>query len=268
MPQKFSPELEKIIIENYKNTLSLKNTAILSGVHQSGCHNVLVRNNIPRTGVSVPHYKYKINQDFFNTIDTEEKAYWLGFITADGCIIDSQKRTVLSISLSSKDKNHLDKFKKSIESQHPIGYRTQNLRGHIYTSNYFHISNKQITEDLGKLGIEPRKSFTVCPCTKIPENLIHHYWRGLFDGDGYISFSTGTTYPILGLVGNYKIVEGFNLFLNDQIGSKAKVIKDKMIYKMVYNGTNIVKKAINILYKDATIYLDRKKALADKILGE
>ena len=54
---------------------------------------------------------YKYNENFFEKIDSPRKAYWLGFLYADGCILDQRKSKILEITLSKNDKNHLQKLK-------------------------------------------------------------------------------------------------------------------------------------------------------------
>ena len=76
--------------------------------------------------------KYNCNYDYFKIIDTPEKAYWLGFIMADGCVMISkrirklktyetiQQRYFLKIALSSVDTQHLEKFNQCINSSYPV----------------------------------------------------------------------------------------------------------------------------------------------------
>ncbi|NIQ14736.1 MAG: hypothetical protein GTO02_10155, partial [Candidatus Dadabacteria bacterium] len=67
--------------------------------------------------------KYKCNGDFFNDINSECKAYWLGFIAADGCVrIDKKGRKYLRIDLSRKDESHLNLFLKDINGTHQLKY--------------------------------------------------------------------------------------------------------------------------------------------------
>lgn len=62
------------------------------------------------------NYKYSLNENFFQEINTEEKAYWLGFLMADGCILDQPQRSKrLTVALKEKDINILHKLNKSLE---------------------------------------------------------------------------------------------------------------------------------------------------------
>ena len=101
--------------------------------------------------------------------------YWLGFIAADGCIYSRDK--VLSIGLRKSDKDHLQKFLKSIESTSKLSYIKSNnsCRISIYSSTMFNL--------LVRLGITPNKSFRINKI-KIPLGIMSHFIRGVYDGDG------------------------------------------------------------------------------------
>src|SRR5690606_11965662 len=118
--------------------------------------------------------KYNVNDDFFDLIDTEEKAYWLGFLSADGCIT---RGNILKVRLAKYDENHLSKFLKSLKSDNKI-YRDKN-------SVEIQISSQKLCDDLTRIGITRNKSLTIKPIN-LPTEIYRHYWRGIFDGDGSI----------------------------------------------------------------------------------
>lgn len=122
---------------------------------------------------------YKIDIDYFKNIDTPEKAYWLGFIAADGCIYKDR----LSIELGIIDENHLYKFLKSIKSNHIIYYRE---RKNTRTCR-IEINNKKFTSNLKKYGIIQNKTYNLI-FPKINKCFYKDYIRGFFDGDGTYVF--------------------------------------------------------------------------------
>src|SRR5690606_21393784 len=133
--------------------------------------------------------KYNFNESFFETIDTEEKAYWLGFIAADGNINDrgENKSKSLHIGLSFKDKNHLLKFMININYSHlliEIKERIINLKKRRYVR--LNLNSKKMYNDLLDKGITPRKSLTLKPPKNVPKDLVRHWIRGYFDGDGSV----------------------------------------------------------------------------------
>ncbi|QWS05246.1 hypothetical protein [Limosilactobacillus reuteri] len=151
-----------------------------------------IRKHLPYLGLSRSRYKYSFNVSYFNTIDTPEKAYWLGFIAADGCIIDttskkgSQKR--LKIALQKSDNEHLKKFRECINGNHPITYHESvNEKRNICSEEcQIVIYSASMVEDLERLGLYPRKTYSLPFPTEeqVSIKLMPHYIRGFVDGDG------------------------------------------------------------------------------------
>lgn len=151
-----------------------------------------IRKHLPYLGLSRSRYKYSFNASYFNTIDTPEKAYWLGFIAADGCIIDtssekgSQKR--LKIGLQKSDDEHLKKFRECINGNHPITYHESvNKKRNICSEEcQIVIYSASMVEDLERLGLYPRKTYSLPFPTEeqVSIRLMPHYIRGFIDGDG------------------------------------------------------------------------------------
>ena len=52
--------------------------------------------------------KSHVNTCIFETIDTEEKAYWLGFLYADWCVSHYKTSKRVELALQEKDLNHLN----------------------------------------------------------------------------------------------------------------------------------------------------------------
>jgi len=128
---------------------------------------------------------YKANRRFFKTIDTEEKAYFLGFMFADGCVFqNSHGGYSVQIKLHEKDKSILERFRVALKSEHPI----YNHNYDNYKQCKFQIGSKQMAQDLIRHGCTPRKTFTIKFPTTIPDHLIRHFIRGYSDGDGCISW--------------------------------------------------------------------------------
>lgn len=133
--------------------------------------------------------KYIYNYNAFNSIDTEEDAYWLGFILADGYVSNaSMSKPYLQIKLGHVDREHLVKFIKY------MGYTTEEIIkdcvGGAYTKdNLCHvvkISNRQISTNLNQYGLSGAKSGKEKPYKCKTIALEKAYIRGIFDGDGFI----------------------------------------------------------------------------------
>lgn len=196
----------------------------------------------------------QIDGSFFETINTEEKAYWLGFLFADG--YNSEKRGCIEIGLSSTDKDHLEKLKISLSAEHEI--KTRNQYG--YESVRLMFNSRQMSTDLANHGCVQKKSLVLVFPETVPTELEHHFIRGYFDGDGCISVNT-----ISGKVNTSFI--GTESFL-ESVRKRMKLSDTKLELKgnaftLQYGGRINALKIFEYLYKDSTVFLDRKR---DKFL--
>lgn len=190
----------------------------------------------------------------FHVIDTEEKAYWLGFLYADGCVSSSESK--IELGLAEKDLHHIEKFKNFIGINNKISYREK-------TKSYrFSFRSQNMKQDLINLGCVPKKSLILnFPNeNQVPEYLIKHFLRGYFDGDGHFT-NTEKCFEA-GYIGtNNFIVESLK-HLPDSIKRKDLTIKDVHRHDGAktysFYSYNDVKEFLDFLYKDCNIYLDRK----------
>lgn len=199
------------------------------------------------------------NRHIFDIIDTAEKAYWLGFIIADGYL--NLDKHMLRIKLGDKDKHHLEKFIHFINGNNEmLKSEKHNITGNTqwYVSTY----SKEIMIALEKLSIEQAKSGHE-HIPNIPQEFTRDLIRGLWDGDGFIRENlTG-----IGLVGSKECLTFVQNHFQQQLNIKPlKVYEHYNTYKIEYRS---MKKAIpqilNYLYQDNDISLDRKMELATKI---
>jgi hypothetical protein len=206
-------------------------------------------------GIDTSPIRYEVDENFFLTIDSEEKAYWLGFLIADGNVYN----TMLRIELAIKDINHLHKFAASLNSSHRVVV-TKNG-----TAALIRITNRKLIKDLVKYGMVPNKTKIAYP-PQLPSHLMVHFWRGIIDGDGSVGIWSGD--PSLYLCGTKAICDGFKNFCKSFTDSKASVRK---IGEDFYSYTLTGRKAtpiMNVLYGDSKVYLERKYASAMKILND
>lgn len=188
----------------------------------------------------------------FEIIDTEEKAYWLGFLYADGSVGSTDNR--IELGLAEKDLNHIEKFKEFIGVPNKISYRPQ-------TKSYRYIFKSiPCKEDLIKQGCMPKKSLILKFPTEqqVPEHLIRHFIRGYFDGDGWFS-NTSSCFQV-GIIGTEDFIKGFLNVIDIQNKSNKIFIvhREQGAKRYVFSGLNDVTNFLNWIYKDSTIYLDRK----------
>ena len=194
--------------------------------------------------------QYTENEDFFHIINSEEKAYYLGFICADGSI----KNNKLSITLNTKDIDILLNLKNLLKTTAPVSQRiySDKRNGTIIHTTNIQIYSKKIVDDLSTLGVNKNKS-NMLRLPKINDELIRHFLRGLFDGDGHISKQCS-------LISTYECLYDIILFLNkfNISTNKYRVIinKEKNVYKIYFGKDRI--KLLNLLYGNSNIYLERK----------
>lgn len=141
--------------------------------------------------------KYHYDKNFFENIDNECKAYWLGFIYADGyvSVTKDNRNYVMGIELQKSDYKHLEQFNIDIGGNIKIEYRH---RGSRYIHNCFvgesdvcviRLFCKKIFDDLISHGCCQNKSLIKSAPIGIPNELMRHFIRGYFDGNGSIAYS-------------------------------------------------------------------------------
>jgi len=212
-----------------------------------------------------------INEDFFNLIDTEEKAYWLGFIYADGYIICDKNHGIyrLGIELSEKDSKHLKKLAKIFGKE--VRHRTRSLKLYdAYKQVELIIGNKKIYTSLKNIGITNLKTTSngYSVLGNIPENLFRHFIRGIFDGDGTISERSDNSFQFSICSGSEKFLEAIQMIMVDQIQlHTTKLSKNSTAesYYLNYRGRRQLQKIFHWFYDDSVLYLERKKAIFNKL---
>lgn len=120
---------------------------------------------------------------------------------------------------------------------------------------------------LGRLGITPRKSLTLEP-PALRSDLMRHFWRGEFDGDGCLSLNTSSGQWVATLVGSRGMVDAFSSYARTVCTSKATVRTTKRVYAVQVGGNRACLALMASLYDGATVYLDRKRDLYLRALGD
>jgi len=206
-----------------------------------------LKNKLAHLGRVPANRFHTLNEDYFKEIDTKEKAYWLGFIAADGCVTNNRG---WHFSWGSKDKEVLEQFLLDIQASH----KAKPLR-----PGYFYISfaNQRFIKNLMSHGIVPNKTSKL----KFPDlnyDLVSHFTRGFFDGDGCVSSSGGTP-NITFASGSPEFLDSLRSIIDDAVSLKKKrLYRDKRCYHLMYRGCDAIKVGI-WMYKDATRCLKRKR---------
>lgn len=235
---------------------------------------ILVTNNINIRTFNTWTRKYTYDRDFFKKIDTEEKAYWLGFLYADGCIAENS----VNLLLHQKDIDILEKFKKSIKFTGPIEIRNDKINyGDKYGIKISHtakvrISSSELRSDLIKLGCIPRKTFILKFPDKniLPDKLVCHFIRGYFDGDGSVyerkyKRMDGNKRGFAQITSSNDMINSIRNILIDKFDIKNESISvrdhpaSRGISILMLCSIESMKIFRDILYNNASIFMDRKK---------
>ena len=188
----------------------------------------------------------------FEKIDNEEKAYWLGFLYADGNV--SLKEDKIELSLAEKDLNHIKKFKNFIGLKNDIRYKEK-------TKSYrFSFRSQNCKADLIDKGCVPNKSLILNFPTfdQVPNHFMRHFIRGYFDGDGWFS-NNEKTFQI-GIIGTEDFIKGFleQIPISNKTNKIFTVHRKDGAKRYVFSGLKDVESFLSYIYDDSFIYLDRK----------
>jgi len=283
MNMKLSKAQLPIIAKRYKRGESSITISKDYGVCSETVINFLRKNKVTIREAG-PSRKYHLVEDFFDVINTQEKAYFLGFLFADGCNHGGR----VSLNLSEKDLSILKVLNKLV---HPRGkpiYRGKSRvtkfpnrkKEAVTKTNYtINIESKHVSEALAKHGCIPRKTDIIkFPIKSVPEHLISHFTRGYFDGDGSVSIyrSEKTKHRTCGYVSIMSTLDFSNTLKNilekreihSKIFGKRKKYKTRNVREMRITKNQDVLRFYDWLYDGASIYLKRKKDVFDTMRKE
>ena len=194
--------------------------------------------------------------DYFKIIDSELKAYFLGFLVTDGSIIIPRTRKrnpTISLTLKDSDRYILEKLKSELKSTNAIC--------HTRNESIFSICSSEMAKDLRTYGIVSNKTGRK-PFPILPDEYMPHMIRGIFDGDGCITNKQTCIF-----YGDTKFVLSIQTWLHTTLSIPVHTITERSngASGFSFSSKNDVKKFYDYIYKDATVYLIRKKSRFDKL---
>ncbi len=256
------------IVKMYQQGMSLRAIAGKSTISYGTARRLLQQKGIelrPRIeAVNKTLTRYKHDETFFDVIDTEEKAYWIGFIMADGHVEhpDNTDLYVLHLGLKLSDRGHITKLKASLKSSHQTyNYKLAILRLH----------SKGLCKALIRHGVVPRKSYEELVPPQMPNELLRHFWRGYFDGDGSLCIANNGKRKdgsvrkqwCLNLLGSRSLLESFI----NWAWSHGLLVRRPTLHSTNPNCKTLEVKPrrktevigiTQVMYEGASVYLDRK----------
>ena len=259
----YSNEVINKILDMYNSGLSGNNIALKLGLNKKTVLKYIPK-NIKR---SVKDYDlgFERNHNFFEDIKSEEQAYFLGLITADGSI---SKTGALSLGLKHSDRYLIEKFRDLLSPNAKISFisRTKIYKGNpvISETSYIAITCKQYLKDLAVYDIVPNKTYCNINIPNLNPNLMNHYIRGLFDGDGSV-YMKGKYKNLLCItfVGGKILLEQVAEYLKITLNLKASLkirARKTNCFDFNLNIQEDIHKFKDYIYKNATIFLKRKHA--------
>lgn len=258
-------EKEKIC-DLYNSGMSTVKIGEMYGVNNKPISVVLQEYGINRSQSKMVR-KYKVNEEYFDVIDSPNKAYIIGFLSADGC--NYPKKSTISMSLEECDKEILEKICLEMDNQHPleyIDYTNKNDFGYSYKNQYrMLIFSSHMCEALNKVGVSPNKSLSLSFSKMIPEEYLADYVRGVFDGDGSIGIKDLSTYNgtlSVSITSTYDFCYELKNRLLDNLGIYSR-INEASNHNGITSCISIskkddIKRFLDWIYNDAALYLKRK----------
>lgn len=266
--KKFTEEDKEWIIskwkEGYGATWICNNKESLQNRKPQTIYPILIKEGLYTKKSANDKRRNKVDDNYFETIDTEHKAYWLGFLMADGYI--TNRGNEIGLTLATKDKDMIEKFKHDIKSTYPIrDYEHYNKSFNCITKeSKMVVTSKKMYNDLVDKGFTLDKTnHCLFPDENVvPKDLQRHFIRGYFDGDGSLSISGDKKYHTydLTILGTVEFLESLKIILHKENVKLQKRHKnhDGNVATLRLCGDLQVYHIMQWLYLDSTIFMKRK----------
>jgi hypothetical protein len=263
-------EYQDKIIKLYENDkLTIFKISELLKISRSSVYRIIKLNNINTNRLKryngIPNTKYKIVNNFFEKIDNSIKSYILGLLYADGTMYKNKNNEYhKQVRLKLTDIDLLEDVNKALNYDKPL-LQYKKEKEHHKDFKVLIICNHKIYDDLIKIGIYKNKTFD-CKLPVIDDNLMHHFIRGFFDGDGTIYHNKKNNAGEVSFVGTDEMCNDICEYLNNVLKINSSVIiREKKYSKGIstfrMRRKNDIIKFYNYIYNinDNDIFLERKK---------
>ena len=261
----FSEEQKDLVVKLYEELGSSVDVGKMFNVGHKIITRILEEKGIKRTAAK--KRQYKINESYFDNIDSPNKAYILGFLWADGC--NFPKKGTVSMTLDEKDRDDLDNIRNEIGSERPlefIDYSNKHDFGYTYKNQYrLLLFSAHMCKALESIGMVPNKSLVV-EFPILSNELVRHFIRGLFDGDGSIcrhQYKNRNSYQhTLTITSTLMICEKLVDIVQNELHINCHIYdaSNHNGVTKVFNisGKNQIKKFMDWIYNESDLKLQRK----------
>jgi hypothetical protein len=249
----------KNLYENEKYTT--KKLSELYNVTQKGILYVLHKKGVKVRSFGEEHRKYDVNENFFETIDTQEKAYCLGFFLSDG--YNYTKKGAIEIQ-QTIDKDIIFKIRELLFNK-----RKPEIKLNCSKSYRINVCRKKISEDLEKLGCMQKKTYKVIFPEFLKEKFIPHFIRGYLDGDGCVFISKNKKNIVVSFTGTLAFCSSIKNIIKDKLNINSYMHTEHRcndsIKKLEFGGRKACVTLLNWIYNDSKIHGNRKFKVYQKI---
>ncbi len=220
--------------------------------------------------------KWAVDESFFERLDREDVAYWLGFISGDGC---NHRGQAMRVTISTRDEEHLDRLRLAMGSKRPLTRQRQDAepgrigRAEARTFVAWEAWSMKMCGDLERLGVVARKSSRRSWPDALPESQARHFCRGYVDANGGLyGRSRGDSYVLrFSVCGNVAFLEAMQQRLIEQCQlNRTQILHRPGIVswfgELEYSGRRQVSRIFHWLYDGATVWLPRKRERVEKYI--
>ena len=264
-PHFLSEEIKMQICDLYQNNkMPINQIQRELGVDYMTIRRVFNKYNIKTRSISESNRKYDLNENYFDEINTQNKAYILGLLYADGNV--TKNKYAMQLSLQEDDKHILDEIKNELKTDIPLYYKERH--DHLKNVYCLIINNMHMHQALINKGVIPQKTFFVQYPDFLDKNLIRHFIRGYFDGDGCFYYGKrkdrkNSYHALFSICGTVYLCNGIKNILENELGVHCRISychnkTESPIRSLTVSGTKNVQKVLDWLYEDAEMYLKRK----------
>lgn len=258
----FQNELYQRIIKLYQDGFTYNQITEQLLIHEPVIRKTLKKNNIKTRSYSDNNRRYYRNQHYFDEINTPNKAYVLGILFADGC--NHIEHNAITISLQEEDIDTLRAIKNELSYGGPIRENNLNDKNPNWKNQRILVINDQyLSQRLEELGIVNNKSLIVKHPDYLSNELIPHFIRGYFDGDGCICNMDKFKDTSLSIVGTVDMCQWIENFI---LSNNISCYYDKSADKRCNKNTKVLRisgvlnsyKFLSLIYNNSELKMYRK----------
>lgn len=254
-----NPTTVEKIIGDYRDGQSLVEIGEKLGIGPNRIKKVLISNSVEIRDASHARRTYDIDEHYFDVIDTPNKAYILGLLYSDGNINTSGGHYTIRIRLQEYDVDILEKIRHELKYTGNLRFYDLNNKNSNWQNCYgLEINNKHMVEKLMEYGVIPNKSLLIKFPNFLKKELVSHFIRGFWDGDGHISTKRYLTCCTC----NGDFILGLQEFLYENFDINSNVYTHDSpsgkVLNLVITSKEKTINFLNYIYQDAELYMDRK----------